>query len=133
MLIRLFLLFTLLPLIELYLLIKVGSYLGAGLTILLVLGTGIAGAYLARLQGWRTWRRMQENLRKGVAPTGDVVDGILILAAGLLLVSPGVITDIIGLALLLPPMRAAFKAYLRRKLEAHARSTQIQIHIDQWP
>ena len=57
MLFRLFLLFTLIPLIELYLLITVGSYLGAGLTILVVLGTGMAGAYLARLEGWRTWQK----------------------------------------------------------------------------
>jgi UPF0716 protein FxsA len=133
MLMRLVLLFTLLPLIELYLLIKVGSHLGAGFTILLVLVTGVGGAYLARQQGWRTWRKMQENLRRGIAPTGDLVDGILILAAGLLLVTPGILTDVIGLGLLFPPIRAAFKEYLRRKLEAHAHSTYIEIHTDRWP
>lgn len=133
MLLRLILLFTLLPLLELYLLIKVGSYLGAGLTVLLVFATGVAGAYLARLQGWQTWRRMQENLRRGVAPTADVVDGILILTAGLLLVTPGILTDAVGLALLFPPTRTAFKEYLRRKLEEQVRSAHIEIHFDRWP
>lgn len=129
---RLVLLFTLLPLIELYLLIKVGSYLGAARTILLVLGTGVIGAYLARLEGWRTWRKMQDNLNRGIAPTGDLVDGVLILAAGLLLITPGILTDIVGLGLLFPPTRSALKDYLRRKLEEHARSTHIEIHLDRW-
>ncbi len=130
---RLVLLFTLLPLIELYLLIKVGTYLGAGPTILLVLGTGVIGAYLARLEGWRTWRNMQENLSRGIAPTGDLVDGVLILAAGLLLITPGILTDAVGLGLLFPPTRSALKEYLRRKLEEHARSTDIEIHVGRWP
>ena len=62
---RLFLLFTLVPLVELYLLITIGTSLGAGPTILLVLGTGMAGAYLARLEGWRTWRKIQTESQRG--------------------------------------------------------------------
>jgi UPF0716 protein FxsA len=130
---RLVLLFTLLPFVELYLLIKVGSYLGAGLTVLLVLGTGVLGAYLARLEGWRTWRKMQDNLSRGIAPTGDLVDGVLILAAGLLLITPGILTDLVGLGLLFPPTRSALKEYLRRKLEVHTRSPHIEIHVGRWP
>ena len=61
---RLVLLFTLLPLAELYLLLQVGSYLGVGMTILVVVGTGVVGAQLARLEGWRTWRQMQENIQQ---------------------------------------------------------------------
>jgi UPF0716 protein FxsA len=130
---RLVLLFTLLPLAELYLLIKVGSYLGAGLTILVVLGTGIVGAYRARLEGWRTWRHIDEELRQGRAPAGEMVDAALILAAGLLLITPGIITDAVGLALLLPPVRAIVKTYLRRKLEAYSRSSSVEIHFGRWP
>lgn len=127
---RLFLLFTLIPLIELYLLITVGSYLGAGLTIFVVLGTGMVGAYLARLEGWRTWQKIQHELQNGVAPANELIDGVLILAAGLLLITPGILTDVIGFSLLLPPTRAALKIAIRRALEKRVRSTDIEVHFD---
>ncbi len=127
---RLFLLFTLIPLIELYLLITVGSYLGAGLTILVVLGTGMAGAYLARLEGWRTWQKIQSELQRGVTPANELIDGVLILAAGLLLITPGVLTDVVGLGLLFPPTRSALKLSIRRALEKRVQSTHIEVHFD---
>ena len=127
---RLFLLFTLIPLIELYLLITVGSYLGAGLTILVVLGTGMAGAYLARLEGWRTWQKIQSELQNGAAPASELIDGVLILAAGLLLITPGILTDVVGFCLLLPPTRAALKIVIRRALEKRVQSTDIEVHFD---
>ncbi len=130
MLFRLFLLFTLIPLIELYLLITVGSYLGAGLTILVVLGTGMAGAYLARLEGWRTWQKIQSELQNGAAPANELIDGVLILAAGLLLITPGILTDVVGFSLLLPPTRAALQVALRRALEKRVQSTDIEVHFD---
>ena len=130
MLFRLFLLFTLIPLIELYLLITVGSYLGAGLTILVVLGTGMAGAYLARLEGWRTWQKIQSELQNGTAPANELIDGVLILAAGLLLITPGILTDVVGFGLLLPPTRAALQVALRRALEKRVQSTDIEVHFD---
>lgn len=127
---RLFLLFTLIPLIELYLLITVGSYLGAGLTILVVLGTGMAGAYLARLEGWRTWQKIQNELQNGVTPASELIDGVLILAAGLLLITPGILTDVVGFSLLFPPTRAALKIAIRRALEKRVQSTEIEVHFD---
>lgn len=130
MFLRLFLLFTLLPLIELYLLITIGSYLGGGPTILLVLGTGMAGAYLARLEGWRTWRKIQSEWRRGVTPANELIDGVLILAAGLLLITPGVLTDVLGLGLLFPPTRSALKRSIRRALEKRVQSTHIEVHFD---
>ncbi len=133
MLFRLFLLFTLIPLIELYLLITVGSYLGAGLTILVVLGTGMAGAYLARLEGWRTWQKIQSELQNGAAPANELIDGVLILAAGLLLITPGILTDVVGFSLLLPPTRAALQVALRRALEKRVQSTDIEVHFDRLP
>ena len=130
---RLVLLFTLVPLAELYLLLQVGSYLGVGMTILLVVGTGVVGAQLARLEGWRTWRQMQENVQQGIAPTGELIDGVLILAAGLLLITPGIITDVVGFSLLFPPTRAAIKRYIQRKLEASAHSSTIEVEFNRWP
>ena len=132
---RLFLLFTLIPLLELYLLITVGGYLGVGVTILVVLGTGMAGAYLARLEGWRTWHKIQSELQNGAAPASELIDGVLILAAGLLLITPGILTDVVGFSLLLPPTRAVLKVVIRRALEKRMRSpnTDIEVHFDRLP
>ena len=132
---RLLLLFTIVPLTELYLLLRVGSVLGVGLTILLVVGTGVVGAYLARLEGWRTLRQMQDNLHNGIAPTGELIDAALILGAGLLLITPGIVTDMVGFSLLLPLTRAALKRAIRRRLEAHtpASSSTIEVEVIRRP
>ncbi len=132
---RLLLVFTLVPLAELYLLLQVGSVLGVGLTILLVVGTGVVGAYLARLEGWRTLRQMQDNLHNGIAPTGELIDAALILGAGLLLITPGIVTDMVGFGLLLPPSRAGLKRAIRRRLEAHtpASSSTIEVEVIRRP
>ena len=130
MFLRLLVLFTLVPLAELYLLLQVGSALGVGLTILLVVGTGVVGAYLARLEGWRTLRQMQENLHNGIAPTGELIDGALILGAGLLLITPGIVTDTVGFSLLLPLTRSALKRAIRRRLEAHTPASSSTIEVE---
>jgi UPF0716 protein FxsA len=132
---RLLLVFTLVPLAELYLLLQVGSVLGVGLTILLVVGTGVVGAYLARLEGWRTLRQMQDNLHNGIAPTGGLIDAALILGAGLLLITPGIVTDMVGFGLLFPPSRAGLKRAIRRRLEAHtpASSSTIEVEVIRRP
>ncbi len=127
---RLLLLFTIVPLTELYLLLQVGSVLGVGLTILLVVGTGVVGAYLARLEGWRTLRQMQENLHNGIAPTGELIDAALILGAGLLLITPGIVTDIVGFSLLLPPTRTALKRTIRRRIEAHTPASSSTVEVE---
>lgn len=127
---RLLVLFTIVPLAELYLLLQVGSILGVGLTILLVVGTGVVGAYLARLEGWRTLRQMQENLHNGIAPTGELIDAALILGAGFLLITPGIVTDIVGFSLLFPPTRAALKRAIRRRLEAHTSASSSTIEVE---
>lgn len=127
---RLLVLFTIVPLAELYLLLQVGSILGVGLTILLVVGTGVVGAYLARLEGWRTLRQMQENLHNGIAPTGELIDAALILGAGLLLITPGIATDVVGFSLLFPPTRSALKRAIRRRLEAHTQASSSTIEVE---
>ncbi|MEE8241916.1 MAG: FxsA family protein [candidate division NC10 bacterium] len=118
---RLFILFTLVPLVELYLLIKVGSHLGAEATILLIVLTGGVGALMARMQGFQVIVQIRERLRGGVLPADELLAGGLIVVGGLLLVTPGLLTDAVGLALLLPFVRSRvvvwIKDFMRRKIE----------------
>ena len=100
---RLFLLFTVIPLLELYLLIAVGRILGAVPTIGLVLVTGALGAWFARLEGARVIRRWQEALARQELPKDGVIDGLLIFVGGLMLITPGILTDIAGLSMVMPP------------------------------
>lgn len=102
----LLLLFTVVPVVELYLLLEVGRRLGAGPTLALVLLTGLVGAWVARLQGVAALRRIQADLAQGQPPGRALLEGALILVAAVLLVTPGVLTDAVGLLLLLPPTRA---------------------------
>lgn len=106
------LLFIIVPLVELFLLIKIGEVVGLFPTLLLVVSTGALGAWLTRLQGLRAIRRMQDDLHSGRMPTESLVDGVLILAAGLLLITPGLITDTCGFLLLVP----GFRAWIRREV-----------------
>jgi UPF0716 protein FxsA len=128
MLIRLILLFTVLPLIELYLLIQVGGYLGASPTIMIVLITGIIGGLLARSQGLSVQRQIRMDLQNGIIPTDSLIDGLFILIAGALLITPGMITDVFGFFLMVPRFRGwlkkKLKDYFKRKLE----SGQFQFH-----
>lgn len=127
MLLKLFLAFTLIPLTELYLLIKIGSMIGAATTIVIVLLTGFAGAYLARMQGAQTMNRVRINMARGVAPTGELVDALLIFVAGVVLLTPGFLTDAAGILLLIPPARSGIKTWLRRKFENAVRSGNVTI------
>ena len=109
----LLLLFTVTPLVELTLLLRVHGAIGLGPTLALVLATGLGGAVLARWQGVRALRRTQEALAAGRMPGRELFDGALILVAGTLLVTPGVLTDALGLLLLLPPVRGLVARGLR--------------------
>lgn len=102
---RLVLLFIGLPLIELAILVKLGEVLGFWPTIGLVVITGFWGAYLARLQGFWVLRKIQNEMAAGRIPTGDLVDGLLILIGGIVLLTPGLLTDLAGFALLVPYVR----------------------------
>lgn len=113
----LILLFTLIPITELALLIEIGRYIGVGYTLGVVIFTGVAGAYLAKTQGLITLRRIQEDVNQGRMPTDKLLDGVLILCSGILLLTPGFITDIIGFMGLIPLTRGLFKRWLKRKIE----------------
>lgn len=109
-------LFVAVPLVELALLIWVGGRLGLGATIALVVVTGILGASLARSQGLATLARFQARLGAGELPHEDLLDGILILIAGAVLLTPGLITDAAGFLLLVPPARAGIRRWLGARL-----------------
>jgi UPF0716 protein FxsA len=124
---RLILVFTIVPLAELYILIKIGSYIGGFNTILLVLMTTVLGALLARLQGLRTLRQIQLSLSQGQIPAEELIDGVLILFGGILLVMPGVLTDLFALVLLLPFTRTYFKRWLRRRFDRMMASGNVRL------
>lgn len=113
--------FIILPLVELWLLVQLGSRLGWGAALLLVVGTGIIGAWLARVQGMQVMLEIQRDLAEGRVPTPRLMDGVMILVAGVLLVAPGLITDATGFLLLLPPVRVFIRGWLRMKLEKKMR------------
>lgn len=113
---KLLLLFTLGPLVELYVLIEIGRRVGTGPTIILVLATGFFGVFLARAQGFLALRRIANTLRNGELPGDELLDGVLILVGSAFLLTPGLISDTIGFLLLLPAPRKKVKRLILRKL-----------------
>ncbi len=100
------------PLVELYVLVQVGSLLGIGPTLALLLAMSLLGAYLLRREGARTWRAFRQALQVGRLPAREVADGALVLFGGALLLTPGFATDLFGLACVLPPSRAVLRRLL---------------------
>ncbi len=115
---RLVLLFLITPAVELGLLIQVDRFIGFGPTIALIIATGVAGSYLARREGLTTWRRLNKRLGAGELPGKELADGVIILVAGALLITPGVLTDILGFLGLLPPSRALIRKALMKRLQS---------------
>lgn len=113
--ILLFLLFVVGPILELVVIIQVGQAIGAWLTVGLLVALSLVGAALVRREGLRAWWRFNESLQAGRVPTTEVADGALVLLGGALLVTPGFLTDALGLALLVPPSRALIRGVLRRR------------------
>lgn len=112
----LLLLFLSLPVAEIYLLIQVGGWIGAGWTLLLLLASAVLGIRLVRAQGLATARRLQVALAQGVSPAVEMLEGLCLLIAGILLVIPGFLTDIIGFILLIPWLRRQLiRVFLRRR------------------
>jgi len=101
----LFIAFVVIPIVEIYFLISVGSAIGAGWTIALILFTAFLGAILVRAQGFSTFIKVQEMLAKGEMPAIEILEGVFLLVAGALLLTPGFVTDAIGFACLTPPLR----------------------------
>ncbi len=126
MLLKIILLFTVIPLIELYLLIQVGKYLGTLPTIMIVLITGIIGGLLARSQGLSVQRQIRADLQNRIIPTDSLFDGLFILIAGALLITPGMITDVFGFTLMVPGFRGWVKLWLMEIVKRKMESGQFQ-------
>ncbi len=113
-------LFVLVPLAELYVIIQVGHVIGAVDTIALLLLISAAGAWLMKREGMSVWRRFRRQVEDGHVPGREIADGVMILSAGALLLAPGFLTDLVGILLLLPPVRAAVRAGVLRRAARRA-------------
>jgi len=128
----LFLILIVVPLIELMLLIQVGGMIGTGWTFVLIIATAFIGAKLVRQQGLQTWSNIQQEMAQGQLPAQSLFDGICILISGVMLITPGLITDVIGLLLMIPAFRAVsyrqFGSKIKFKAAASAHFQQSQGH-----
>jgi UPF0716 protein FxsA len=113
-------LFIIIPLVELYVMISVGEVIGAFWTIILVLLTAVIGVNLLRVQGMSTLMRAQQTMARGAVPAMEMVEGIALAVAGVLLITPGFITDSIGFLLLFPASRQAIIRYIMAKSTVRA-------------
>lgn len=111
---RLFLLLTVLPLVELVLLLLMGKYISVWFTLAFVVITALVGSVLLRYQGIQTFRNIQRDLQQSRMPTDSLLDGLFISIAAILLILPGVTTDVVGLTILIPPLRQLYKFWLVR-------------------
>ncbi len=105
---KLLILFTIIPIAELYLLIKIGGLIGALNTVLIIFLTAVIGAYLAKTQGFIVIRKINQALKEGRLPARELLDGLFVLLGGFTLLTPGFITDFIGLSMLFPPTRTLY-------------------------
>jgi UPF0716 protein FxsA len=110
------LVFLLVPIAELYVIYQVGDAIGVLWTFLLLAADSLLGSLLLKSQGRAVWRRFNDNLAQGRMPHREVVDGVLVIFGGAFLITPGFLTDIVGLALLVPPTRAVIRRLVVRRL-----------------
>jgi len=124
-----YLLFIVIPAVELVLLIEVGKQIGTLPTIGLIVATGFIGATLARYQGLAVLARLRSEVGAGQLPGDVLIDGVLILVAGALLVTPGVLTDAVGFLLLIPPTRAGLKRYLKKRFQRAVNEGRANVNV----
>lgn len=105
-------LFIIVPALELWTIVEVGKRIGGWQTFLVIVLTGIVGAYLAKKEAARVWAYAQRDMASGIVPTRAILDGICVFAGGVFLISPGFLTDIAGILLVLPFTRALFRSLL---------------------
>ena len=128
---RLALLFIGVPLLELVLLIQLGQWIGLWPTLGIVVLTGVAGATLARMEGMRTLWSFRGELARGQLPSQAIFDGLAILVGGALLLTPGLLTDVVGFSLLLPPPRRWIQGRIRKRLEEQLKDGTMRISVIQ--
>lgn len=117
----LFLLFTIVPIVELALLVYLATITSFWFTLAVIIVSGLVGAVMAREQGIAVWVRAQREMQAGRFPADSLIDGVIILIGGALLVTPGVLTDLVGFSTLIPPLRAAFRQGLKRHFRSRVR------------
>jgi len=126
---RLALLFVIVPLLELALLIQMGQWVGYWPTIGLVVFTGLAGAWLTRMEGLRTMWRLRDDLAHGRVPGQAIMDGMAVLAGGALLLAPGILTDLIGFGLLFPGTRRVVQQRIMARFERRIKEAALQVRM----
>jgi UPF0716 protein FxsA len=126
---KLALLFVLLPLLELAILVEVGRRVGTIPTVALVVVTGVAGAWLAKREGLAALARIRADLHEGRMPGPAIVDGVIILLAGLVLITPGLLTDVLGFLCLIPATRRVIRAQVWRILTRAVEQGRADIHV----
>lgn len=114
---KLLLLFTLGPLLEIYVLIEIGKLIGTLETVALVVLTGIVGAAMAKSQGFLILQRIRFDLAQGDLPGDELINGLCVLIGGAFLITPGIISDVLGFILILPVTREVIKVFLKRKID----------------
>ncbi len=129
MLSRLILIFVAVPLLELAILLQIGQWIGLFPTFALVVTTGVAGAALARQQGIRAFVAVQRELAAGRLPGRSLLDGLAILVGGAFLLTPGVLTDLVGFSLLFPASRRWLQRVVRRRLERRIRDGTVEFKV----
>ncbi len=127
---KLLFLFIIIPLVELMLLIEIGKAIGTLEVFMLTIVTGVAGAALAKWQGLSVLRKMQQEMAEGRMPASNLMDGVMILIGGILLLTPGILTDLLGLSLLIPWTRVLMKKLLTKWMAGKIQKGQVHIHIN---
>jgi len=112
--------FIVVPIAEIYVILKVGEAIGVAWTIVLLMADAVLGSLLMRSQGRAVWRRFNDAVRAGRVPHSEVIDGVLVIFGGAFLIAPGFLTDVVGALLLLPPSRALVRRGMRRWIERRA-------------
>jgi len=125
---KLFLLFTLIPVIELSLLIEIGSYIGIMNTIVIVILTAIVGAYMVRMEGMSVMYNIQRNMQEGMFPGEELISAAMILVAGALLLTPGFFTDIIGFLMVIPVTRKYITNLIKKYIKKNMSNDDIHIN-----
>ena len=133
----LFILFLIVPLIEISILIQIGKVIGAGYTISLVIGTAVLGAALLREQGLSTLAKVQSSMDQGILPAIELVEGLILLVAGVMLLTPGFFTDIFGFIILIPFIRKRIaqillKNFLQTHIKVHETASGTIIEGEHW-
>lgn len=127
---KLILLFTLTPLIELYILFQIAGVTSPTATFILVIFTGIAGAYLAKSEGRIILTKIKMEVNQGRMPGNELINGLCVLVGGALLLTPGILTDIIGFSLVIPITRTLFKRVIKRKLQDMVRDGEVHFYFN---